>query len=75
MASQVYPYQSEYAEMLRAEGYAEGLARALLRVLECRGIPVSPEVRGRILAGKDPDVMKRWCRRAVTVGSVDQVFD
>jgi hypothetical protein len=81
MQSGKYEYQSDFAKKYvaagraegRAEGKAEGeidsLARAVLAVLETRGVPVPPEVRERVLACRDLGALERWHARAVTVGS------
>ncbi len=75
-------YKSYISEEIRDEGRAEGRAEAgaasraedLLLVLEQRGLDVSDEVRGRITACGDPDVLRDWLVRAVTVDRAEDVF-
>jgi hypothetical protein len=78
MRTRTYEYQSDFVRRHvfqgRAEGRVEGEARAVLGVLEARGIPVSDEARERITACTDLDELDAWVRRAVTVTSVDELF-
>ncbi|MET8777716.1 hypothetical protein ABZV58_22160 [Nocardia sp. NPDC004654] len=81
-----YEYQSDFARRYFAQGKkrgeaeghkkgeAEGEVRALLTVLDARGIPVSDEARDRITACTDTDVLAEWVRRAVTVASAEELF-
>jgi hypothetical protein len=66
----VYPYQGEYAEGLQAEGEA----KSVLKVLEGRGIPVSEEVRERVMSCHDPAVLDVWLLRAIQAQSADEIF-
>jgi hypothetical protein len=82
MAGGTYEFQSDFAKKHqakgraegRAEGHAEGRAQALLAVLEARRVHVSDEARARILGCTDPVRLDAWVRKAVTVGSVDELF-
>ncbi|MEU8799254.1 hypothetical protein [Spirillospora sp. NPDC048819] len=58
----------------REEGHAEGEVRALLLVLQSRGIAVSDEVRGRVEGCTDLDQIERWIRRASTVDTAADLF-
>jgi hypothetical protein len=58
----------------REAGRAEGEARAVLTVLEARGLEISPEIRDRISDCTDLEVLERWVRRAVTVASAEELF-
>ncbi|MCP2291030.1 hypothetical protein [Nocardia amikacinitolerans] len=73
-----YEYQSDFARRYYADGQmkgeAEGEVRALLTVLEARGIPVSDEVRERITECTDTDLLAEWVRRAVTVATAEELF-
>lgn len=51
-----------------------GQAKAVIAVLEERGIPFSSEQRQRILDCTDVDTLDRWIRRAVTIATVDELF-
>jgi hypothetical protein len=68
--AQKYGYQSEFARTF----FAQGEVRAVLAVLEARGIDVPEKVRDEINACTDPDVTETWVRRAVTAASVDDLF-
>jgi hypothetical protein len=65
-----YEYQSETFRRI----ISQGEAKAMLEVLDARGIPVSDEERMRIMACTDPDQMRVWVRRAVTAQSVEELF-
>jgi hypothetical protein len=57
----------------QAEGLAEGQARAVVKVLEARGISVSAELRAQILSCGDLRLLERWLGRAVTAASAEAV--
>ncbi|GAA4936703.1 hypothetical protein GCM10023224_16980 [Streptomonospora halophila] len=71
-------YQSEFARKYvgigEAKGEARGEAKAVLRVLESRGIPVPEEARERISSCADLDQLDAWLDRAALVDSVDELF-
>jgi hypothetical protein len=81
MASGTYEYQSDFARRYvaqgRAEGEAQGEARgrahALLGVLSARGIAVPDDVRARISACADLDLLDRWLASAVTARDIGDV--
>ncbi|NPC85899.1 hypothetical protein HPC49_47905, partial [Pyxidicoccus fallax] len=56
------------------EGLQEGEKRALLEVLDARGLEVDAEARQRILECTRPAQLKSWLRRAVTAKSVQELF-
>ncbi|MEU2897167.1 hypothetical protein AB0O72_27385 [Streptomyces sp. NPDC088106] len=43
-------------------------------VLEQRGLDVSDDVRSRIADCADPDVLRQWLARAVTVPRAEEIF-
>jgi hypothetical protein len=45
----------------------------VLTVLDARGVPVSPAVRGQILACTDLARLESWLRRAVTASTAEGV--
>ncbi len=57
----------------RAAGKAEGLARAVLILLEVRAIAVNPGQRQEILDCFDLERLDLWLRRAVFASSIDEV--
>lgn len=72
------PYHSELFREIharaRAEGEALGEAKAVLTVLDARGIAVPPEVRDQILACTDLAQLDTWLRRAGTATTSDDVL-
>jgi flagellar biosynthesis/type III secretory pathway protein FliH len=86
MKSGKYEYQSEFARKYvaqglekgrqegRQEGIQEGELRALLEVLDSRGLTVDADSRQRILACTDPAQLKRWLRMVAKVESVHELF-
>ncbi|HVH44959.1 MAG TPA: hypothetical protein VM925_21545, partial [Labilithrix sp.] len=82
-----YEFQSDFAKKHRnagrtegraegrAEGQALGEASALVTFLQSRGIAVSDAQRAKVLACTDLEVLERWIRKAVTVTSVDELFE
>lgn len=59
----------------KAEGTAEGEAKAVLAVLEERGMTVTQEQRARIEGTTDPELLLTWIRRAVTTPSTAELLD
>jgi len=65
-----YEYQSEFARKYVAQGRTE----ALLSFLSARQLPVTDEVRARILACRDWGLLDTWIVRAVTAKSIADVL-
>ena len=68
------------AQQLIEEGIARGkvlaaetLAGSVLEVLSVRGIAMSSADHERVLGTKDPEMLSRWLRRALTASSFDEV--
>lgn len=57
----------------KATGRAEGMAEAILKVLEARGIAVNLAQRQEILRCQDFDRLDRWLQRAALASSADEV--
>jgi hypothetical protein len=78
MASGNFDFQSDFARKYltrgREEGEAAGQAKALLAVLESRGMRISQKARTRILACTDIEQIDAWLRKAASVASVDELF-
>lgn len=74
MSTGTWEWQSDYARGLVAEGRTEGEARALLAVLDARGVEVPEEARERITTCTDLDQLDGWVRRAATATSVEDLF-
>lgn len=58
----------------RVEGRVEGQVRALLAVLDARGVQVSEQAHARITGCGDLGQLERWLRQAVTVDRADELF-
>jgi predicted transposase/invertase (TIGR01784 family) len=56
-----------------ARGEAKGKAEAILAVLAARGIDVSEDWRGQVLACPDVATLNRWLERAVTAASTAEI--
>jgi hypothetical protein len=75
-------FQSEFARKYvavgraegEAKGRAEGEARALLAVLEARGLGITAEQRDRITTCTDLAVLEGWIRSAATAATVEDLF-
>jgi hypothetical protein len=82
MTTTVDQYHSELFRRLAAEaeergearGAARGEGRAVLTVLEARGVPVPALVREQILACADLAQLDIWLRRAVTAATAADVI-
>jgi hypothetical protein len=57
-----------------AEGQAEGLAKAVLTLLEGRNVEVPDSVRDRILSCTDQDQLRIWLLRASAATTIDDVL-
>lgn len=90
MKSGKYEYQTEFVRAWVAqreearrqgfeegyrEGYREGMRTGLFIVLDARGLEVDGEARQRIQACEDADQLKAWVRKAVTVASIQGLFE
>ena len=64
-----------YKEAWLDEGRLDGLAAALFEVLENRDLSVPDDIRQQILATRDESGLRRWLRRALVAGSLQQVFE
>jgi hypothetical protein len=82
MASGNYVFQSEWAkkhqaigrEEGREQGRVAGTAHSLLKLLETRGLVLSPAQRMTIEECTDLRTLESWFERAVTAKAVDDVF-
>ncbi|GAA3989987.1 hypothetical protein GCM10022384_42430 [Streptomyces marokkonensis] len=68
-------YKSYISEEIRDEGRVQGRAEDVLLVLEQRGLDVSDDVRGRVTGCDDPEVLRHWLARAVTVLKAEEIFE
>ena len=63
------------ADSLIAKGKAEGLARAVLGVLEHRFVSVPEPVRERISSTRNEQQLQRWFDRAFSATVAEDVFE
>jgi hypothetical protein len=56
------------------QGMLAGWARAVLEVLEVRGLNVSPGQRASILNCGDLETLTRWHHQAITAISIDELL-
>ena len=75
MSTTTHRYHSDFARRYFARGEASGEARAVLAVLDARGIEVPAEVREEIASCTDLDQLDEWIRRAATASKVHELFD
>jgi hypothetical protein len=69
-----YEFKSDFARHYVGLGKAEGEARAVLTVLEGRGVAVPDDVREQILGCTDLDQLDTWLRRAGNATTIDDVI-
>jgi hypothetical protein len=62
-------------QWFEARGEARGEAKAVLTVLEARGVEVPDEARDRITGCTDAAQLDAWVRRAATADTLDDLFD
>lgn len=58
----------------RAKGKAEGKAEILLQILDFRGLVLTDEQRGKILACADEGQFAVWAQLAITAQAADELF-
>jgi hypothetical protein len=67
-------YRSDLLREVDARGQALGEGRAVLTVLDARGVHVSEAIREEILGCTDVAQLDTWLRRAVTAPTADDVI-
>ncbi len=66
--------RSEVRDKVRDEERVQAAAENILLVLDARGLDVPDEVRERVTACDDPELLRRWLARAVTVASAEEIL-
>jgi hypothetical protein len=61
-------------DQAKAEGKAEGEAKALMMILKHRGMTITDEQQRQIIACSDAATVERWLDRALFVASVDELL-
>ncbi|MGC0376577.1 hypothetical protein [Streptomyces sp. SAI-229] len=67
--------REEVQREVREEARVKDRAEDILFVLEQRGLDVSDDVRSRITDCTDPDLLRHWLARAVTVPKAEEIFE
>lgn len=67
MATSTYPFVSELRSQGREEGVAEGRAQDIERLLDKRGIAMTPADRERISSCRDGKTLDTWLDRVLTI--------
>ncbi|NUU26338.1 MAG: hypothetical protein HOV68_33280 [Streptomycetaceae bacterium] len=57
-----------------AKGFTRGTAQGILRVLDARRIPTTPEIRDRVTDCDDRDTLDLWLARAAVANDVNELF-
>jgi hypothetical protein len=55
-------------------GLARGESKALLFVIETRGVEISDDQRGQVEACTDLELLQSWLGRALTATTAEEVF-
>ena len=66
--------RSSFAKRCIARAKAKGKAEALLLVLIARGLPISQDIRERVLSCEDASALERWLERAVKIEATAELF-
>ncbi|MFI0448124.1 hypothetical protein [Actinomadura sp. 6N118] len=74
MKSAPWPASSPFAKEHERRGEEKGERRALLTVLNARGLEVSAVERERITSCCDIDQLQEWVRRAATMEATAELF-
>ncbi|MBR7830119.1 hypothetical protein KDK95_27700 [Actinospica sp. MGRD01-02] len=61
--------RSKFARENVAKGKVEGVAESVLRVLDRRGIELTPAAREHIAACEDVEIARTWLDEAVTAAN------
>jgi hypothetical protein len=68
------PQGQQFFSEFQRRSFSEGQAKAILAVLETRGLAVTDDQRERILASTDAAELDRWVRRAAKIARSDELF-
>ncbi|GAB3873487.1 hypothetical protein ACFPIJ_01010 [Dactylosporangium cerinum] len=75
MSTTAHQYQSDFARRNFSAGEASGEAKAVLVVLDARGVAVSEEHRTLIADCTDQDQLETWLRRVGTAEKIQDLGD
>ncbi|MHB9864490.1 hypothetical protein [Streptomyces sp. YIM S03343] len=78
MSTIQYFWRHPLAEQVREEGREEGRIQdrgeMVLRILEWRDIPVTDDVRERVISCTDLDQLETWAKRATHASEAAELF-
>lgn len=74
MATSTYPYVSQLRSQGREEGRAEARAHDIARLLDKRGIAMTPAERERVSSCRDGETLDAWFDRVLTVSEISEFF-
>jgi hypothetical protein len=67
-------YEKTFIERIHDQGIAEGEAKALLKLLDGRGLAPTEEQRHRVISSTDRAQLDLWIDRAITASTAAEVF-
>jgi hypothetical protein len=67
-------YEKTFVERIHEQGISAGEAKAVLRLLDARGLAPSAEQRQRVMSCTDSAQLDLWFDRAVTAATAAEVF-
>ncbi|MFI0451722.1 hypothetical protein [Actinomadura sp. 6N118] len=67
-------FKSDFAKHHQALGRARGKAKAILKILKGRHVPVSEEVCERVISCTDEEQLDAWVTRALTAERAEDLF-
>ncbi|MFJ4617907.1 hypothetical protein [Streptomyces sp. NPDC088812] len=70
-----FPGSGTIIEEAFIEGEARGEAKAIIRVLEVRGIEVPDAARERVASCTDLEMLGTWLDRSLTASTAEELFD
>lgn len=78
MSTIQYFWRHPLAEQVREEGREEGRIQdrreMVLRILEWRGIPVTDDIRARVMSCTDLEQLETWAQRATHATEAAELF-
>jgi hypothetical protein len=75
MTTTTHRYQSDFARRYFSAGEARGEAKAVLAILDARGIEVPDEIRAAIVSCTDLEKLDHWVRQAATAHKIEDLDD
>jgi hypothetical protein len=74
MTTAPYEYTSEFALRYFNDGEIKNAAKSVLKVLDARGVDLTPETRDRISQCRDVDQLDLWLTRAAVATTPEELF-